>query len=120
MTEQEARDEREAAWIVWKDGCVTRPPKQSFMAGWDAALATGGSRLEYRHAWHIFEAERPRIERSQDLNVILKRLGVEDPTYEDLAAVTRWADAHVQAGLEALVEAGALAPAPEPEEGDEP
>lgn len=30
--------QREAAWIEWKDGCLTRPPKQSFEAGWRAAL----------------------------------------------------------------------------------
>lgn len=30
-------DEIEAAWVEWKAGCVTRPPKQSFFAGWRAA-----------------------------------------------------------------------------------
>jgi hypothetical protein len=56
-----------------------------------------------RGLFGAFENERPRLERSEDLNVILKRLGVEAPTYEDIAAVTRWADAHVSAGLDAVL-----------------
>lgn len=30
------QDAAEAAWIEWKGGCMTRPPKASFLAGWRA------------------------------------------------------------------------------------
>lgn len=61
-----------------------------------------------RQAWKVFEGEMRRLDRSRNLNVILKRLGLPDPTIDDLAAVTMWADAHVSGGLEALRNAGLL------------
>lgn len=33
------QDAAEAAWVDWKGGCVTRPPKASFLAGWRAGAA---------------------------------------------------------------------------------
>lgn len=49
------QDAAEAAWVVWKDGCVTRPPKASFLAGWRAgqvfaATVLGSSVQEPEHA----------------------------------------------------------------------
>lgn len=52
-----------------------------------------------------FEHERPRHERSSDLAHILIEHGLdpEAEAIEPIAAVTRWADAHVSAGFDALM-----------------
>lgn len=56
-------------------------------------------------AWRLFETERPRRERSQDLAFILASHGVDVPDDDVIpliAAITRWSDAHVSAGFDAL------------------
>lgn len=55
-----------------------------------------------REAFRLFEHESDRFERSQNLDIILRQFGVEEPSVDLIAAITRWADAHVSAGLDAV------------------
>jgi hypothetical protein len=57
---------------------------------------------ERRGAFRVFEAESDRLERSKNLDFILRQHGVDEPSVEMVAAITRWADAHVSAGLDAI------------------
>jgi hypothetical protein len=57
-----------------------------------------------REAFQMFEHERPRSERTRDLANILIEHGF-NPDADGvpvLAAITRWADAHASAGLDAI------------------
>jgi hypothetical protein len=60
--------------------------------------------LSRDEAFRIFEHERPRHERTRDLAHILAAHGFDADTdaIPVLAAITRWADSHVSAGLDAV------------------
>jgi hypothetical protein len=61
--------------------------------------------MNREEAFRIFEGESDRFERALNLVVILKRIGLENPSVEDVASVVRWADAHVSGGLDRLMDA---------------
>lgn len=53
-----------------------------------------------------FERATDRLERSTALNSILEALGVEEPTYEDLAKIQRWVDGYNATAFDVLIAKG--------------